>query len=160
MRSRTLLLLLSLFLLVAGPMYTQTAAKPDAAGFTAEHAAAKSAGPVKACVELHYTGGGAVFAIDLTINPDVYPFTITGGSIKSGTGGVICDSPNWAVTGGSLGPTLLINAKHTGSGSCAPTLTVKGTTFHAPPSYSGTYTFGTSAPFHHNTLFIGYAACP
>jgi hypothetical protein len=115
--------------------------------------AAKALGVTKACVELH--NGGAVFDFDLTINPDVYPFPITGGTIK----GSICDSPNWQVTGGSLGGTLAINGKHTGSGSCASTIAVKGTS-QQPPSWTGTYTFDGSATFNQHTLFLGYMACP
>src|SRR3954469_7661789 len=95
------LLLLAIFCAWGTASWAQAPKKPggkaDANGHVGAEAgkvAAKALGVTKACVELH--NGGAVFDFDLTINPDVYPFPITGGTIK----GSICDSPNWQVTGG------------------------------------------------------------
>ncbi len=109
----------------------------------------------KACLEL-YNGPGVTWNIDVTYNPNSYPFVITGGSIK----GTICDSPNWVVTGGTLGPNLTVNAKRTGGGgACANTVTIVGH-YQNPPSYAGTYGFdGASTSFPHTAVYC-CGACP
>lgn len=162
MRSKALVLLVSLVLLTMGALAAQKAgkaggAKPDASGFVGAHVAEMAAsGPVHACLELH--NGVAVFPINVTINPDVYPYTITGGTI----GANLCDAANWTITGGSLGSALTLKATYHGTASCAASLTISGN-FNPPPSYIGTYTFP-GATFNHHTLFLGYvhgsAACP
>lgn len=108
----------------------------------------------KACLTLHGPGG-AVFPIDITYNPQSYPFAITGGTIK----GTICDAPNWTLTGGSFGTTLTLNGKHTGSGACASTITVVGN-YQSPGCYTGTYGFnGQSNSFQHTSVYC-CGACP
>jgi hypothetical protein len=118
----------------------------------------KAAAPTaiaKACLELH-NGPAADFKIDVTYNPNSYPFTILSGTIK----GTICGSPNWVVTGGSMGPTLTVNGQRTGGGgSCANTITIVGH-YQNPPSYAGTYGFdGASTSFPHTTTYC-CGACP
>ena len=112
--------------------------------------------PTTACLQLH--AGAAVFNVNVTINPDVFPYTVTGGSIS----GNICGAP-WTVTGGTLGATLSINGQRnppvTG---CATTISVQGG-FANPTSYIGTYGFnGSSTMFNHHTLFLdfGRSSCP
>jgi hypothetical protein len=118
-------------------------------------ALAAAAASANACLTL-YNGPGLTWKIDVTFNPNTYPFAITGGTIK----GNICGSPNWVVTGGSMGPNLLINAKRTGGGgSCASTVTIVGH-FQDPPSYAGTYGFdGVSTSFSHTSLYC-CGTCP
>jgi hypothetical protein len=109
----------------------------------------------KACLQLHL--GGTVFDFNVTINPDVYPYTITGGTIT----GSIC-SPPWTVTGGSLGTALRINGQRAPVAGCSTTIAVVGN-FDNPSSYIGTYGFnGSSTSFNHHTLFLGYdrPTCP
>jgi hypothetical protein len=115
-------------------------------------AAAAALATRRAYFELHFSGGGTVFEIEVLFTPS-FPFTITGGTIK----GSICNSPTWVVTGGSIGPTLLINGSnvcpHPG---CASSITIKGNC-QCTPSYNGTYGFnGSSTMFNHTTLFLGY----
>jgi hypothetical protein len=109
----------------------------------------------QACLTLH-NGPGVTFQIRVTFNPNTYPYPVTGGTIS----GSICGSPNWAVTGGSIGNSLVINARRTSGGAdCANTVTIVGN-FRNPSSYAGTYGFnGSSTPFPHATLF-SYGACP
>lgn len=132
-------------------------AKPDANGAVGAEAgkvAAAAASPTMACLELH--NGGAIFSFSLTINPDAYPFKVTGGKVK----GTLCDAANWKITGGSLSGTPLIKAQYTGSASCAKTLAVNGAPHPQPPSWGGTYVFDGTATFNHQTLFLGYMSCP
>ncbi|HWT02188.1 MAG TPA: hypothetical protein VN256_18195 [Pyrinomonadaceae bacterium] len=107
----------------------------------------------RAYFELHYSGGGVIFEIEVLFNPTTYPFAITGGTIK----GSICGSPSWVVTGGSIGPTLQINGSNVcPSPNCASSITVVGKC-QCTPSYIGTYGFnGSSNMFKHSTLFLGY----
>lgn len=108
-----------------------------------------------ACLQLH-NGSGVTWNITVTFDPNTYPFNITGGSIK----GTICNSPNWKVTGGSMGPTLTIKATQPAAGGCATSVTIVGN-FQNPPSYRGTYGFnGASTTFKHTTLFLGYSPFP
>lgn len=108
----------------------------------------------RAYFELHYAGGGVIFEIEVLFNPS-FPFAITGGTIK----GSICNSPTWVVTGGSMGPggALTINGSNVcPSTNCASSIIIKGIC-QCPPSYTGTYGFnGSSGPFGHTTLFLGY----
>src|SRR5262249_31320794 len=109
----------------AGPRY-------DPSGHKLGEAEAKAAAPTataKACLQL-YNGPAVDFRINITYNPNSYPFVITGGSIS----GTICGSPNWVVTGGSMGQTLTLTGRRTGSGSCAETITVVGH-YQNPSSY-------------------------
>jgi hypothetical protein len=106
-----------------------------------------------ACLELH--NGTVTFVIEATINPNSYPFVVSGGQIKSG----ICGAP-WDITGGFLGPSFRLDAKRKGSGSCANTITIVGEE-QGPPSWRGTYGFdGASSWFKHTTLFRGWMTCP
>lgn len=116
-------------------------------------AAAPEAATDTACLELR--NGSVSFVIEVTYDPNTYPFSISGGSIKTG----ICGAP-WEVTGGSMGANLRIDATRQGPGSCANTITVVGE-FQGPPSWRGTYGFdGQSAMFRHTTLFQGWGVCP
>jgi hypothetical protein len=133
------------------------AGQPDALGHIGGPGVAKLAPPppAHACLQLH--NGGAVFNFNLTFNPNVTGFPITGGKIT----GSLCDAAQWTVTGGHLGPNLTITATSPGGG-CATQLTVAGT-FGNPSSYTGTYGFpGTG--FQQHTLFLGYrqptSPCP
>jgi hypothetical protein len=129
--------------------------------------------PATACLELHGVGNGGsvIFEIQLIVNPNTYPFLILGGSVR----GDICNVPadQWAVTGGSFGPYLAIEARRippvnappntasviSGS-SCATTMSVVGF-FQAPDSYAGSYGFsGSNSDFSHTTLFKGWHICP
>jgi hypothetical protein len=102
--------------------------------------------------------GAAVFNLNVTINPDVFPYTVTGGSIT----GNICGAP-WAITGGSLGATLSVNGQRNPPASgCASTISIAGG-FANPTSYIGTYGFnGSSTMFNHRTLLLGFErpTCP
>jgi hypothetical protein len=106
--------------------------------------------PAHACLELFEIHGGAVFNFDVTFNQNVTNFPITGGKIT----GSLCNASQWTVTGGHLGPTLLITATRPSGGNCSTQLTVQGN-FANPSSYTGTYGFpGTG--FQQHTLFLGY----
>ena len=112
--------------------------------------------PTTACFQLH--AGAAVFNVNVTINPDVYPYTITGGTVT----GNICGAP-WTVSGGSLGVSLSINGQRNPPVSgCASTISVQGGLTN-PASYVGTYGFnGSSTQFNHHTLFLDFdrPTCP
>ena len=117
---------------------------------TADEAAklAPAAASATACLTL-YNGPSVTWQISVTFNPNTYPFVITGGTIK----GTICGSPKGVVTGGSMGPNLLINGNLNGGASCASTVTIVGH-FQDPPSYAGTYGFdGSQTEFAHTTLY-------
>jgi hypothetical protein len=117
-------------------------------------AAAAPAATTTACLELR-NGAGVDWTIQVTVNPNTYPFLVTSGTIK----GTICGSP-WTVTGGSLDNALRIDARRAGPGSCASTVTIVGQ-FQNPSSWRGTYGFdGSSTSFTHTTLFKGWSACP
>ena len=75
--------------------------------------------PATACLQLHL--GSTVFNFNMTINADVYPYPITGGTIT----GSICQAP-WTVTGGSLGNGLVIHGQRTPVSGCATTIAVVG----------------------------------
>jgi hypothetical protein len=91
---------------------------------------------------------GVTFEIEAQINPNTYPFQLTGGRITSG----ICGAP-WDITGGYYGDDLRLDARRTGDGSCAQTITVVGEYVH-PGAYRGTYGFnGASGSFRHTTLY-------
>ncbi len=126
--------------------------KHDATGkrLTAEEAAkgGPAAAQATACLTL-YNGPAVKWQISVTFNPNTYPFVITGGTIK----GTICGSPKGVVTGGSMGPTLLIHGNLDGGGGCASTVTIVGH-YQDPSSYAGTYGFdGSSTEFPHTTLY-------
>jgi len=159
--------ILSVGLAASGPAAAQpakVAARVDASGrvmapgekMVVAPRAAAAAAASKVCLQLH--NGSAIFNLNLTINPDVYPHTITGGTIT----GTIC-SGNWHATGGSIGSSLsLTGAINAPNPSCASTIGVKGT-FASPADYNGTYGFnGSSAGFNHHTLMLGYdrPTCP
>jgi hypothetical protein len=110
--------------------------------------------PAHACLQLH--NGGAVFNFNVTFNPNVANFPITGGTIT----GNLCNASQWQVTGGHLGPNLAITATRPAGQNCSTQLTVAGN-FANPSSYAGTYGFpGTG--FQQHTLFLGYQkpTCP
>lgn len=155
MKRTSLIILTTLALLGAASDARAQQPKFDAQGNTPPQALkADKALTDKVCLRLH-NGAGATWNIDLTINPNTFPYQITGGSIK----GTICDSPKWAVTGGSLGPTMTVNAKYTGTASCAQKVSIVGNQ-RFPPSYKGTYGFnGPSTGFNHTSLFIGFGPC-
>jgi hypothetical protein len=142
-----------------GQAPAEQAGRFSAQGERISEAEAKAAAPVtpnaRACLELH-NGPSVTWNIDVTFNANTYPYAITGGTIK----GTICGSPNWVVTGGSMGSNLIINAKRTGgASSCANTVSIVGS-FRNPPSYAGTYGFdGSSTSFPHTTLYC-CGACP
>ncbi|GAA2081729.1 hypothetical protein GCM10009801_40940 [Streptomyces albiaxialis] len=97
-------------------------------------------------LELH--NGTVTFAIEVKYNPNTYPHVVTGGQITSG----ICGAP-WDITGGLIGQQIRLDAKRTGQGSCANTLTIVGE-YQNPPAYRGTYGFdGAASSFRHTTKF-------
>lgn len=108
-----------------------------------------------ACFQLN--NGAVTFFINAVIDPNTNPYTITGGNIS----GNICDAPNWALTGVSMGSAISINGTHTGSGSCATTISIIGN-FTPPDDYVGTYGFnGANNSFPQHTMFLGYnRSCP
>jgi hypothetical protein len=117
---------------------------------TAEEAKVLAAASAQAtaCLTL-YNGPTVKWQISVTFNPNSYPFVITGGTIK----GTICGSPKGVVTGGSIGPNLLIDGNLDGGGGCASTVTIVGH-YQNPSSYAGTYGFnGASTTFSHTTLY-------
>jgi len=110
-----------------------------------------------ACFQLN-SGSGTTWFVNASVDLNAYPYAILGGSIS----GTICDSPNWTLTGGSVGASLTINGSHTGAvASCVGTVAIVGS-FGPPDSYPGTYGFdGANNQFTHRTLFLGYnRACP
>jgi hypothetical protein len=130
-------------------------------------------GAATACLELHGNGQGGpvVFEIQLTVNPNTYPFAVLAGSIRGG----ICQVPGtaWEVFSSSFGPTLAIQARRNPLGnqalvatatlvvdsSCSQTISISGT-FQPPGSYTGVYGFdGATSDFVHTTLFKGWQAC-
>jgi hypothetical protein len=159
----------------AAPVFFDAAGKvvKDHAAFQAARVVHPGILTATACLELHGIGqGGAViFNIQVTVDPNTYPFLILEGSI----GGDICQVPltQWVITGGSFGPQLFIDAKRLplvldptaigpigGDEGCAKTMRIIGT-FQAPDSYAGTYgTEGSSFDFSHTTLFKGWHSCP
>jgi len=116
-------------------------------------AAVGAAATRRAYLELHFADGGVIFEIEVYFNPTIYPFVITGGTIK----GSICNSPAWVVTGGSIGPSLRITGSNVcPSPDCASSISIVGKC-QCTPSYIGTYGFdGSSTMFKHSTLFLGY----
>ena len=135
------------------------AGQPDAHGNIAAPGAPAAAAlppppPAHACLQLH--NGTAIFNFNVTFNPNVTGFPIMGGTIT----GTLCNAAQWNVTGGHLGPNLVITATRPPGPPCANQLTVAGT-FASPSSYTGTYGFpGTG--FQQHTLFLGYQkpTCP
>ena len=124
----------------------------DATGklITAEEAVklTATAAHASACLTL-YNGPSVKWQISVTFNPNTYPFVITGGTIK----GTICGSPKGVVTGGSMGPQLLIHGNLDGGPGCAATVTIVGH-YQNPSSYAGTYGFdGSATEFPHTTLY-------
>ncbi len=94
----------------------------------------------------------------MTVNVSGGAATIVSGFIT----GTICDSPNWSITGGSFSSSgMLLNAIHTGSGSCASTLTMIGD--HNPsPKYKWTGTYGWNGAtdsFPHDTQLLKVGPC-
>jgi hypothetical protein len=144
-------------LLLSVSSLAQTAKKPkaDAAGNTPpKPEVTKILAPsgYPACVM--FFNGGLQWKIDLTINPNTYPFQITGGTIQ----GNICGN-NWTVTGGTLGSTLNVTAKlNPPVSGCATNFSLSGS-INQPPSYKGLYGF-TSHVFPFTGLFTGYHTCP
>lgn len=136
---------------------------PGQAGVTANGAVGEDRGAITsilantgtACFQLNNTGG--TWFVNATIDLNAYPYAIVGGSIS----GTICDSPNWALTGGSVGSSITVNGSHTGPGACAATVTVIAP-FGAPAGYTGTYGFnGANNSFTHRSLFLGFnRSCP
>ncbi len=110
-----------------------------------------------ACFQLH-NGAGVMWNINVTFNPNAYPYTINSGTIS----GTICSSP-WHVTGGTFGPNLQINGiKSPPVSGCATSVGIVGN-FGPPGGYNGTYGFfGSTTGFNHHTLFLGFnkATCP
>lgn len=163
LRPLSVTMFLSLALVTSWMAYAATApaapkSKPNAngeVGPAAEEktAAAPAAVTAHACLQLY--NGGVLWNIDAVINPNTYPYPITGGTIK----GTICGSPA-TITGGTLGSTLSITANL--SGGCANPVKIVGSST-VPIGYQGTYGFfGSSTGFQHHTLFLGYnkSTCP
>ena len=137
------------------PAAAPAAGQPDESGNVAAPGAAPLAAlpppaPVHACLQLH--NGGAIFNFNVVINPNVTGFPITSGKIT----GNLCGASQWNVTGGHLGPSLVITAtQQPPNPSCAHQLTVAGT-FANPSSYTGTYGFpGTGFQQHPAYLQCG-----
>ncbi|MFD4634441.1 hypothetical protein ACFVYR_34725 [Streptomyces sp. NPDC058284] len=107
-----------------------------------------SAEALSADCKLTLHNGTVTFAIEVRYNPNTYPHVVTGGRITSG----ICGAP-WDITGGSIGETIRLDAKRSGQGACASTITIVGE-FQNPPAYRGTYGFdGASSSFKHTTRY-------
>jgi hypothetical protein len=165
MRIRALVLFFCLVLAVTWGLYAQTPAtpqpKPNANGAVGAEAARQAALPPPAAATAHaclqlYNGNSVLWSIDAIINPNVYPYPITGGTIK----GTICGSPNVTITGGTLGSSLSVTANL--PSGCATPVKIIGTST-VPVGYQGTYGFfGSTGPFTHHTLFLGYnkSSCP
>ncbi|MFD3929967.1 hypothetical protein [Streptomyces sp. NPDC058614] len=114
--------------------------------FAAQRDLSAEAVSTDAKLELH--NGAVTFAIEVQYNPNTYPHVVTGGKISSG----ICGAP-WDLTGGFIGETIRLDAKRSGQGSCATTITIVGE-FQNPPAYRGTYGFdGASSSFKHTTRY-------
>jgi hypothetical protein len=108
-----------------------------------------SAEAVSVDCKLELNNGAVTFAITAKVNPNTHPYVVTGGQITSG----ICGAP-WDITGGFIGDTIRIDAKRTGQGSCANTITVVGE-YQNPPAYRGTYGFdGATSSFKHTTRYL------
>ncbi|AVZ72333.1 hypothetical protein SLUN_09140 [Streptomyces lunaelactis] len=107
-----------------------------------------SAEALQASAKLELHNGQVTFAIEVKYNPNTYPHVVTGGQITSG----ICGAP-WDITGGSIGDQLRLDAKRSGQGSCANTITIVGE-YQNPPAYRGTYGFeGATSSFKHTTRY-------
>jgi hypothetical protein len=134
-----------------GPAGQQTDAQGNILAPGAAAAALQQS--AKACLQLQ---SGSVINFDVTFDPTVTNFPITGGTIS----GNICNVSEWHVTGGNLGPNLTITAARTAGGGCSSQFTVAGN-FANPSSYTGTYGFP-GAQFQQHTLFLGYqkSSCP
>lgn len=136
------------------------AGQPDPTGHVggpgiAAPAVLPPAPPAHACLQLHHVSG-VIENFNVTFNPNVAGFPITGGTMTGG----ICNSSQWQVTGGHLQPNLAITATRPAGGNCSTQLTVAGN-FVSPSSWTGTYGFpGTG--FQQHTLFLGYqkSSCP
>ncbi|MER7394818.1 hypothetical protein ABT381_04790 [Streptomyces sp. NPDC000151] len=109
-----------------------------------------SAEALRVTAKMRLNNGALTFDMEVTYNPNTYPHVVTGGRITSG----ICGAP-WDITGGELGPRLVLRAARPGgSGTCAQSMTVVGQ-FQVPLSYRGTYGFnGQSASFPHTTQYL------
>jgi hypothetical protein len=134
--------------------------------------ATEQTGIATACFELYGAGpetSPALFAIQLIVNANTYPFVVLEGSI----GGDISRVPgtSWIVTSGSFGPYLSIDAKQVPLTNApvdlealsdvpwAQSLSISGD-FQAPDSYAGLYGFdGATDEFIHTMLFKGWQAC-
>jgi hypothetical protein len=118
----------------------------DEAFATLQQTAGAEAVAITARLQLN--NGATTFEMQVQINPNTYPFVVTGGQITSG----ICGAP-WNITGGSIGNQLRLDARRAGQGSCANTITIVGQ-YQNPPSYRGTYGFdGSSSSFNHTTIY-------
>ncbi|MEC4020070.1 hypothetical protein [Streptomyces sp. H27-D2] len=115
--------------------------------FASTHAdAAPQALETQCKLELH--NGAVTFGIEVKYDPNTYPHVVTGGKITSG----ICGAP-WDITGGSIGEQIRLDAKRSGQGSCANSITIVGE-YQNPPAYRGTYGFnGASSSFKHTTRY-------
>ena len=136
---------------------------PGQAGVTANGALGEDRGAITsilatsgtACFQLN--NGAVTWFVNATIDLNAYPYAVTGGTIS----GTICDSPNWVLTGGSVGSSITINGRHTGAGSCVATVTIVAP-FGAPAGYTGNYGFDGATPtIPHRSLFLGFnRSCP
>jgi hypothetical protein len=160
-KSTSRFLLLSCALGFAAPVGVIAQQMPDSNGRIGREAGAPTFAlapgtpPTTSCLQLHL--GSTVFNFNVNVDPDVYPYPITGGTIT----GSICQAP-WTVTSGSLGNSLTINGQRNPVSGCSSSISVVGN-FDNPSSYAGTYGFdGSSTMFNHHTLFLGYnrPSCP
>lgn len=114
--------------------------------FASQQDVSTEAVSTSAKLELH--NGAVTFGIEVKFNPNTHPYVVTGGQITSG----ICGAP-WDITGGYVGDTFRLDAKRTGTGTCANTITIVGE-FQNPPAYRGTYGFnGATSSFKHTTIY-------
>ena len=114
--------------------------------FAAQQDVTAEALQTEAKLELH--NGSVTFAIEVKYNPNTYPHVVSGGKITNGISGA-----PWEITGGYIGEQLRLDAKRTGQGSSANTVTIVGE-FQNPPAYRGTYGFdGASSSFKHTTKY-------
>lgn len=164
MRTRLLVVGVSAVVLLGALVHAQTGGtrpKPSpngSVGAAAQREAARASLTVAtahACFQM-YNGNSVLWNIDAVFNPNVYPYTISSGTIK----GTICGSPNVTITGGSIGTSLSITANL--PSACATPVNIVGTAT-VPIGYQGTYGFyGANNNFTHHILFLGYnrTSCP
>jgi hypothetical protein len=149
---------------VAAERVAAAGTSPDANGFLGSlrgqgspgTTAPQDAAPGRhACFELNNTSE-VLWYIDVTFDPNVYPYSVTGGTIS----GTICGAGEVAVVSGSIGSTVRLRASDFAP-ACGPTVRIVGTAT-VPDGYQGTYILAGGTTYSQHLLFLGYdrASCP